>query len=43
LVGEKIKIEAKKERCMSIDLGVENMATLVQTQELLLFFLKAAK
>lgn len=29
LVGEKVEIEAKKERCMSIDLGVENIATLV--------------
>lgn len=29
LVGEKTEIHAKKERCMSIDLGIENMATLV--------------
>ena len=29
LVGEKVEIKAKKERCMSIDLGVENIATLV--------------
>lgn len=29
LVGEKAKIEAKKERCVSIDLGLENIATLV--------------
>ena len=28
LIGEKSEIKAKNERCMSIDLGLENMATL---------------
>ncbi|MCL6572632.1 MAG: transposase, partial [Bacillus sp. (in: Bacteria)] len=29
LIGDKVEIEAKNERCLSIDLGLENMATLV--------------
>ena len=29
LIGEKSEVTAKKERCMGIDLGLENMATVI--------------
>ena len=29
LIGEKSEVTAKKERCMGIDLGLENIATVV--------------
>lgn len=43
LMGEKSEIQVKKERCMSIDLGMENLATLVFNTEVSPILFKGGK